>query len=379
QVFQEGPPLHLYVYDDGFVIRGTPGQLADDPQWQQRQMAAEGVQALIGSVVASGLRNCIDVPVSGSQLEVKARTADGVVAISLGSGSFRVASPEELDAAAELAQVLRDEDLGIVSEGWADLAWRPYPLERWEVRISRWEGREDAFSGAVSAPWPDMVLPDGTSPLTFGRSIPVNPGGIFDEERCGVLTREEADAFGAFLDTQQTEGTWAFQDASGGVSFNVNPLLPHRSGCASSAGASPETPRGNLIEDLDACAYLPEQLLADVLPEPWTPFDSQRETHGDGGWASCEYWEAWVYASRHRIGADEARAAVEVQFGFGLVSDSIDGRTVYFNDCLSAGATCSPAIAIAAPPHLVIIVPTDADESMLRALAAALIQRLDQT
>jgi hypothetical protein len=344
--------------------------------WEQRRLTEQGMEALLSAVAGSGLRDCVDVPVPGSQLEVKAQTAGGVVAMSMGSGWFRAAPQAEVDAAVALSDRLQDSDLGLVAAQWLDAAWLPYALERWEVRLRFWDGREEAFAGAERLSWQDLVLPGGETPTTYGLPVEVNPEMIFDAERCRIVGLTEFEEITAFIDGVGG-GVWQFQDATGGVAFNFDWLLPHRPGCEPSIDPSPPVARGNLIESHTACDYLPEDVIAEVVAEPWSPFEFQSDTHGDGGWSACEYWQGWIFASRHRTSAEDASAIVETQFGPGYSIDEIAGRTVFFNACLEPGAECTPAIAVSAEPHLVVIVPSEGDEELLRSLAAALIDRLD--
>ena len=92
-----------------------------------------------------------------------------------------------------------------------------------------------------------------------------------------------------------------------------------------------------------------------------------------------QYWQGWLFASRHRVSAEEAEPIVQVQFGADYTTDLIAGRTVYFNDCPDGADGCEPAIAISAEPHLVIVAPTDTDasEEMLRLLAETVIEQID--
>jgi hypothetical protein len=374
----QSAPHQVLAYPDGLVLRGP--MFSGDPEetrtWEQRRLTEQGVDALLRAVAASGLRDCVDVPVPGPQLEVKALTAGGVVAMSLGSGSFRAASPAEVDAAAALSDRLLDDALGVEAAGWLDADWRPYALERWEIRVSVWEGYEEAFAGAERVAWRELVLPGGETPLTYGQPVAISADFIFESERCQIVSPSDAEEMRGFLDGV-ADGVWQFRDADGGVAFNMDWRLPHQPGCVSNMDPTPPLARDNLIEGLAACDYLPEEVIAEVVSEPWAQFEFQSESHGDGGWAACEYWQGWIFASRHRTSADDASAIVEIQFGPGYSTDEIAGRTVYFNACLDPGATCEPAIAISAEPHLVIIVPSEGDELMLRSLAAALIERLD--
>jgi hypothetical protein len=366
-----GPPIEVLLYANGLVLKGARFGEEVTPPWQQRTMTAEGISGLIAAIEASGLRDCKDVPVPGDQIEVKARTPAGVVAMSLGSGWFRVASQPERNAAQDLAARLVDPDLGVPNEGWVDATWLPYELERWEIRISRWEGNPDAFAGVSRFEWVDLVLPDGSTPMTYGKSVPVAPDFIFKEERCEEVGTVAADEMRAFLDDVSPDpGTWSFRDRAGGVQFNVVWRLPHEAACQPSFAGPQPSPRGTVVGDVRPCDLLP----ADV---GWTnPYEDL--DHG-ADWGSCEYlFDGWVFASRHPISADQAGPVVARQFGDGITTDQIAGRTVYFNACLDAAADCTAAVAISAEPHLVIVVPDEGSESDLRMLAAAVIGGLDQ-
>ena len=129
-----------------------------------------------------------------------------------------------------------------------------------------------------------------------------------------------------------------------------------------------DPPDENLIEDLHVCDYLPEEVIAEALTEPWTAFEQgSMEEFGNGGWAACEYFQGWIYASRHPISGASASAVVENQLGAGFVTDQTVGRTVFLNDCAVADP-CKPAIAISAEPHFVIIVPDYESEATLPTL-----------
>jgi hypothetical protein len=374
---QQSAPYQILVYPDGLVLRGL---MFEDPEetrpWEQRRLTAEGLEALLGAVAASGLRDCVDVPVPGPQLEVKALAAGGVVAMSLGSGWFRAAPQAEVDAAIALSELLLDDGLGVEAARWLDADWRPYALERWEIRVSMWEGYEKVYAGAERVAWRELILPGGETPMTYGQPVAVSERFIFDAERCQIVSPIDAAEMRQFIDGV-AGGVWQLRDADGGVAFNIQWRLPHQPGCMPYGDRSPPVARENLIEDMAACDYLPEDVIAEVVSEPWAQFEFQSETHGDGGWVACEYWQGWIFASRHRTTAEEASSIVEIQFGPGYSTDEIASRTVYFNACLHPGAECKPAIAISVEPHLVIIVPSEGDEEMLRSLAAALIDRLD--
>jgi hypothetical protein len=366
-----GPPMQVLLYASGLVLKGARFGEEVTPPWQQRTMTAEGIAGLIAAIEASELRDCKDVPVAGDQLEIKARTRAGVVAMSLGSGWLRVASQPERDAAQDLAARLVDSDLGIPSEGWVDAAWLPYELERWQIFISRWEGNPDAFAGFPRMDWVDLVLPDGSTPMTYGESVPVAPDSIFTEERCQEVGAIAANEMRAFLDEVSPDpGTWGFRDRTGGVQFNVVWRLPHEAACQPSFAGPQPSPRGTVVGAVRPCDLLP----VDVgWSQPREDLD-----HG-ADWGSCEYlFDGWVFVSRHPVSADQAVIAVAHQFGIGFTTDQIAGQTVYFNACADPAAQCSPAVAISAEPHFVIVVPDEGTESELRTLATALIEHLDQ-
>lgn len=388
------PPSRFLLYDSGLLIRGP---LIDDlggHPWQQRRLSTQGVTLLLEAVKDSGLRDCQNVPAPGPQLKIKARTGGAVIAMNLASWGIRVAAQAELAAAAILADRLVDPDLGVPSGQWNDRDWQPFAHDRWEIRTSRWEGllpSQQAWGGIHYQQWADMVLPDGSTFMTMGSTVPVGPEHQAVEHRCRVVTTDEREGWIDFLGdpVEVSQNMWAFQDGirGGGVLVRLSPLLPHRAGCEalSRTPMAPEpyvpdqspdalgdnlSPRGNLIEDLRACDYLPEN----EWPRPY------EYTDFGGGWAACESMGGgWLFASRHPISSAEALTVVQNQFGVGgFTTDEIAGRTVYLNNCLEPASVCSLAIAVSAEPHFFIIVSGDGSETTMRLLAEAMIERIDR-
>jgi hypothetical protein len=327
----------------------------------------------------SGLTRCQAVPAVGfDRFVLTARTSAGIDSMRIGDAGTRIATPAELSAAEALAVRFNDRDLGVPAADWVDSGWLPYALDRWEVRVGRWEGSMPLWARGVTG-WQsdaDIVFPDGSGPETFGSPIPGIPAEDILEERCRVLGADEADAFRAALGTTKLGPyMWGFVEPQGGVRVAVSPLLAPEPGCESHG---PPAPRVNLIQDLDVCGYLPEALTAEVVPEPWKLMTYPATAEFGGGWTACEYWQGWVFASRHPITSEEAAGIAENQFGAGgFVTDEIAGRTVFLNACEGSGVTCWPAIAISAEPHFVIV-QTPSGEAALRALATVLIERLNE-
>jgi hypothetical protein len=402
----------LYLYDDGLVLSREGDGRSAPISWSQRHLSPEGVQRILAAVEETGLRDCLGVGTETPPLEVKAKTGGGVVAIGLGSAGLRVVTPAELEAATDLAdrlgatltQTARSPDLGVPRAGWIEPAWQPYAPDRWEILISHFKG--DPGVSYQEGPWADLVLPDGSTFLTFGSSVPVpaevdarRHGGQVAEYRCRVVGRDEVETMTAFLgepvamDPATNEGSWQYWDrprGGEGVAILVSPLPRHEPGCVVRVGLEPrrfegapppDASGGDLIDGLLACDYLPE------TPLTWYRGDE----HADfgGGWAACSYPPGgWVFASRHEFSSAEALLAVETLFGIdGFTTDRIAGRTVYFNACVEGGdgppvvvlRSCTPAVAISAEPHFVIVVPSvgQAVTGNLRHLAESLIQRLD--
>jgi hypothetical protein len=375
---QTGPPMQLLLYEDGTVLRKPQFELPDDEDesWEQRRMSPYAIAEVLSAVEASGLTNCQQVPTAGDGVEVQARLDRGVVAFSLGSAFMRISSEAEREAASALADRLHDPDLGLGPDEWMDPEWMPVPKDRWEIWILSYQGTNEIGAGWPVLPWADLQLPDGATPLTYGQMVP-NELDVYDALRCKAVDAKEAEQMKAFLETTTPDpGIFSFTDDSGGVQFQVEPLAPHEPGCEPWM-ADPAEPRRNLIKDLRVCDYLPERLTGEILPEPWRAFDPPIDEFGNGGWAACEYFEAWLYASRHRVPSAEAEGLVGTQFGMDYRTDVIGGRTVFFNDCPDHADDCQQAIAISAEPHFIIVAPTDSTEATLRLLAETLIQRLD--
>jgi hypothetical protein len=299
--------------------------------------------------------------------------------MSFGPGTLRTVTRAELDDAADLGDQFISPDLDIPPSEWIDPDWQPYASDRWEILISRWDSLDPPVSdNAQEGPWADLVLPDGSTFLTFGSSVPVDPDSSWAEHRCRVVDRDEVETMTAFLgeplalEPVTNEGTWQFWDAplGGGVEVRSFPLPRHNLGCGCDGAAPPDAPGGDAIDGMRVCDYLPEIALTWYRPGERTDFG--------GGWAACSYpTGAWVFASRYQISSAGVLDLVKAQFGVdGFTTDEIAGRTVYFNSCDEVD--CLPAVAISAEPHFVIVVPVDYLGSDLRELAESVIQRINQ-
>ena len=382
RVDASGAPGTLTVGSDGLAIRGPqPGPSSAVPH-EQRRMTLGGLSQLLGAVEASGLRDCINLPVPGPQAEsartVSARIDGEIVKMAFDFGFYiRVPTQGELDAAQTLAERLRDPDLGIAASEWIDADWQPYEHDRWQIMFSRWEGLQPAYvtpEMVRDLAWPEIELPDGSSFLTVGSSLPIAPPTGYVETRCLVIpAAERADWLEVFGDPTQDPSVdwWMFRDGvrGGGFQISMTFLLPHETGCRIPTEPSP---RQNLIEDLRVCDYLPESA---GWGRPWEREDAA------GGWASCEYYggglSGWVFASRHPISAEAAPAVVANQFGRDFTTETVAGRTVFLNACIEPDPACSAAIAISVGPHLVILAPDlESSPDALRDLAAAVIRSI---
>lgn len=299
---------------------------------------------------------------------------------------MRAVTPTEQDAAARLVEQFLDPDFGVPRPEWVQDEWQEQPWDRWEVRISRWEGLTTDSEFWLNQPrskfligWDESVLPDGSSFGTFGSPMPdqpMNPGDAveFVEVRCRVVNADLADAFMTFLgdpvgpDFPPPSGFW---DRTGGVGVQVRELLPHE-GCRLDE-TPPELPPGGTFPGLSAC----DVSRAAFGREPThSEYESSRS-----GWARCidDVDEGgFVFVSRHRVSGAEAARVIEYQFGPGFTTDELAGRTVYINACANSeqpGPECFPAIAVSAEPYLVIVAPYD-DTTSPRTLARLVIERL---
>ena len=113
-----------------------------------------GVETLVAAIEESGLGDCKTVPVAGRRtFDLKVRTAAGVVSMTLAnSGWFRSATDREMEAAQALADRLTDPHLGLPAAQWMDAkSGARYAHDRWEVRISRWDGGGPGSDGDAGA------------------------------------------------------------------------------------------------------------------------------------------------------------------------------------------------------------------------------------
>ena len=136
--------------------------------------------------------------------------------------------------------------------------------------------------------------------------------------------------------------------------------------------ADDSSQRGYLIANLDECGYLPASLSLGGPPN---------EGGGYGrGWAECQYGAlgVQVFASLHPVAMEDALAIVGNQFGPSFTVEEMAGRAVYINDCVGTDLACTPAVAVSAEPHFVVIVPGwDASYDALRHFASEVIDSLD--
>ena len=363
----------LFIYQDGLLLRVPKFEEQD---WRQRRLSAEGIQRLLSAVEQSGLRDCRSVPVAGIEtVDVRARTAGGVVSTTLGGGWLRVASERETEAATALAEQLLAPDMGIPEELWIESDWTLYEHERREIRIHQWIGTS-VFDGDLRVTaWGDLILPDGSDLTTFGAALPEVPPD-FVKPRCGVVTPEESEAIAAVLGDPMTfsKEQWAFRDPSqesGGIVVQMRWPLLHQVGCHPDPRRAPVAePPDNQTPGLQPCDY---------LPADWEEFFEMPAFDDD--WGACETWAGWLYVSRHPVSSEAVVAIVGNQFGIGLTTEEIAGRTVYLNACAEFTPDCAPAIAISADPLLIIIAPMPGEATGpagdRRELAEEIIERLD--
>jgi hypothetical protein len=391
----------LTVYEDGLAVTGYPPDWGAPPtvgldgSWSQRRLTAEGLSALMAAVTSS-LPNCQSFEFDGG-MAIRARLGADVFSIGLGPNILetRPTTPAQAAAARDLAERLRDSNLGLSAGGWAEDQWLPYFPERWRFLLQ--------FTGPQDVAYPSsdgVVLPDGSTLQTFGVEEPNASDAGYTMVRCGATDTEVARDIAATLTEAgagPTEGTldtaWHFTDGplSGGDAFhntinvNVIGLLPHEPDCTGGVvgGAQPEEPPSNPSTDrsapfTDACDYLPTSIVGELIGSLDGPIEHYPNWNAD--WAFC--WQPVsgdglvVFSSRRPFPGERAFDQAESLFGdAGFNAELIAGRDVFFNDCVG-NEPCRSAVAISAEPHYVVITWKAETQATLRQVAERLIQEL---
>ena len=389
----------LTVYENGLVVTGfptdwgAPATVGLEGTWSQRRLTAEGLSALMGAVTSS-LPSCQSFEFDG-QMAIRARDGAEVFSIDLGQSVLetRPTTPAQADAAKDLADRLRDPDLGLAASEWADDQWHPYFPQRWRFTLQ--------FSGGLDLAYPTsdgVLLPDGSTLQTFGAEEPDASDLGWTMVRCGAVDTAEALAIAAILTDagagpadSSLEPAWHFINGPlnpdeifhSTITVSVVGLLPHEPDCLSDApaGLPPAEPGPSASGPaplIDACDYLPNAVIGDVIG-PVGATEHYPEWSAD--WAFC--WqqvagdELVIFASRRSFPGERAVDQAGSLFGDdGFNAEQIAGRDVFFNGC-EADDPCRSAVAISAEPHLVVITWQAGSQATLRQLTERLIRELD--
>ena len=402
-----------FVYGDGRVIasgwvtrsNGAPV----DKILRQRHLTPEGLADLLASAIDPGLKGCRDVPIDGADdLHVTVRDGGSLNEFHTGYGAFSAARADQATttAAAALHQRLKDPDLGMGADEWADSAWTEYRPDRYVMTVTLPSG----VVAPATGPW-TVALPDGSTPMTFGAVMPDDPAYHYASAtpyitRCGFLDVADArafrDAFPRWAGEDRNNGAavpfpnggffvpfWNLDEYSG---LEVNAALPHQRSCADLyPGPDAEEPlRGDpTLAAVDVCALLEGGAMPDERgQQPPGSLVGQAWLHDDLGESSCDFADSdmsAVYRVDLRLEATTAAEAAELvrrDFGIdGYRAMEIAGQHAYLNACAYAALPCEPAIAISTDPYYLFIRGTrqptaEETEAVLRALAATAIERL---
>lgn len=383
---REGGQLHLYA--DGLLVRG-PGDeypAGVDASWSQRRLAPRGVESMLDAVRRADLPDCRTVndgSVTQGDRTLRARVGGEVLSISIGDGSYgelRPTTPEESESARSLITQLEDPDSWIAADAWIDQQWQPYVPERWELQISIDSGGSGECAVQAYGCLPsgrDIVLPDGSSLVTFGEYFPlrwVEEDSFRPAYRCGVVSTADAEEIAAMLDiaSDNIDGAGrTFAYGNDELRVSMDGLLPHQTGCEDFAVTAPTpapSPAADLVVPANACDYLPSSVV-----EEWP---SQFPGHGEH-WSACFYFsrgapDLVLSVRTRRTTAKEAASYVRSLFGDQeIIPQEIASGTAWFNGCGSPAAGCASAVAVSAEPYLFVI----QSEGDLRILAEALIRR----
>ncbi|MEK6191384.1 MAG: hypothetical protein AABM41_03545 [Chloroflexota bacterium] len=393
----------LTVYEDGLVLIGFPTDWGGAPvtvgldgTWSQRRLTAEGVSALMDAVTNS-LPSCQSFEFAG-HMDIRARAGADVFSIGLGLSILetRQTTAAQQAAASDLAERLRDPDLGLTAARWAEDQWHPYLPERWRFLVQ--------FTGPQDVAYPSsdgVVLPDGSTLQTFGSEAPNASDSGWTMVRCGATDTKGARAIAAILTglgAGPTEGAldpaWRFTDGAlnaeevfhDTIAVNVVGLLPHEPDCPSdapAAGAQPAEPPPSPSTDrsapfTDACDYVPASLVGELIGP--TQGSSEHYPEWTDDWAFCWHPVSGdglvIFSSRRSFPSERAADQATSLFGDGNFStEQIAGRDVFFGGCAPSVGQCRAAVAISTEPHFVVI--TWNSQATLRQLAERLIPLLE--
>jgi hypothetical protein len=385
------------VYEDGRVLRLDSSATAVDlpfgvhrKGWSQRNLTPEGLEQLLGSARAIDGSGCEAIYIGDTgyqEYALTTRTGEVVDQVMFGTGLFQsgASDPAKMAAATDLARQFAEPDLGLSPSGWNDSDWLPWVAERFIVTTVMY-----ADGGGPSSDAWDVELPDGSTPRTFGETVP----GLEDLGiviwRCGIISAGQADGFVAAFDAAamavkfSVPETHGYLDFGDGGQFSIEAALPDETDCQVRARALgiPMAP-----QDIP----LPDPEVADVSACDLVEGESfwvDEPDYGTDGWALCYQISGsdQVYSRMSPTSATQALELVRLEFGQdGYVSDRIAGRTVYLNECVQSVIPCAPAIAISADPYYIVIRLAQTDppptpqidfEARLRELAELVIHNL---
>jgi hypothetical protein len=386
------------VYEDRRVLRLDSSATAVDlpfgvhrKGWSQRHLTPESLEQLLGSARAIDGSGCEAIYIGDTgyqEYALTTRTGDGVAQVMFGTGLFQTGAsdPAKVAAATDLARQFAEPDLGLSPSGWTDSVWLPWVAERYIVTTVMYS------DGGIpsSAAW-DVELPDGSTPRTFGETVPGLEDAGIAVWRCGIVNGGEIDGIVAAFDAAATAvkffvpETYGYLDFADGGHFSIEAALPDETDCQVRARAlgMPLAPQHIAVPDPEVA----DVSACDLVEGD--PFWKDEPDYGPGGWAACYQITGFdqVYSRMKPTSAAQALELVRLEFGDnGYVSDSIGGRTVYLNECLHSSIPCAPAIAISADPYFVIVratrtfpepVPTPPYEERLREMAAVVIHNLE--
>jgi hypothetical protein len=385
------------VFEDRRALRLDPSATAFDVPpsaerkgWSQRTLTSEGLEDLLAAARAIDAADCEPIYIGESGYQeyfLTTRTGEGVAQVVFGIGTLQTGASDlaAMAAAAALARQLADPDLGLPPTDWIDSDWLPWVAERYIVTTQFYSS-----NGVPSSIGWDVVLPDGSTPRTFGETVP----GLEDPRilmwRCGIVGADEAKAIVAAFDAAGMVVTFFVPETSADLDFgdggglHMEAVVLDQFDCQSHAralgySATPEdiaTPDPE-VADVSVCDLVAgDSRWNQSVREPWS-LSSE--------WSACRQVQAVddVFLRMRATSATEALELVRLEFGQdGYVSDTIAGRTIYINECVHSAIPCSSAIAISADPYYVVmrvnetLRPVDL-EARLRELAAVVIHNLE--
>jgi hypothetical protein len=393
----------VLISPDGTVLSGKRSDLTFDGGMQQRRLTQAGLERVTDLVFSAGLPDCQPVAFEAGFEDGWLIARRGTERISVwfgdrGTRLMRRNSATEVAAMARLVGQLKNLDDILDPSNWRDPAWESYLPDEWKLMVLLQPDPPDRCGldlPPTAAPVPsaclrwasDLKLATGLPLLSFGTLYPAisQDSGYATGYRCGVIARPLADAVPDALALEPGfDGPYTRMWMNEGESMSawLTAHLPTDRGCErpeggalGQAGPTPSAaPPSDLAPPIDACA-----VITGAIPgagtgrgriEGWT-------AGGDGWWASC-YAEVSpgdvevLVRGRVTTAADAASYAVSL-FGEGVTSESLAGRTVYWNDCFDAD-NCTPAAAIVSEPHLIVVAWIGQNREDFRAMLETAVQ-----